>query len=316
MQGADVILQSFDCISFRVHKLNLALSSSFFDDLFSLPQPPDGENIDGLPVVHVPEDAEVLHSLLTLVYPFYHDFVMPTSYEQTFALLAALEKYSMDKLSSTVRRAMVLPTTEAAFRAYAIASSKGLIPEMEATARLTLDHPMTFEVIVDVLPMFEGSALHDLLGFRERCRLNLQSFFISFFDGKDSLSEAWNVCYWTKYPHFGKADIARWFADLVSQKFKNLQEPYACPLPNSSTLRKEYDEALDAHIAELKTCNCVKLYSTVKATYRDEWLRRLTKARDEVRIISSLPWDCRFHIKCRNLSDLIQTLRHQPHPGL
>ena len=314
MQRADVILQSSDCISFRVHKLNLALSSPFFGDLFSLPQPPDGEAIDGLPVVHVPEDAEVLHSLLTLLYPVHYEFVMPTSYEQTFALLAALEKYDIDKVSSTVRGAMVLPTTEAAFRAYAIASSKGLIPEMEATARLTLDHPMTFEVMVDVLPMLESSALHDLLGFRERCRLNLLSFFVSFFDGNDSLSETWNICIRKKNPHFGKAVIAEWFRDLVSQQFKNLQEPYACPLPSSSTLRKEYDKVYGAHIRRNNSCNCKMLIT--KVTCRDEWLRRLTEARDKVHIICLPPWNCRFHIMCRNLSDLIQTLRHQPHPGI
>jgi len=34
-----------------------------------------------------------------------------------------------------------------AFGAYAIASAKGLIPEMENAARLTMDHPMTFEVL-------------------------------------------------------------------------------------------------------------------------------------------------------------------------
>jgi hypothetical protein len=32
---------------------------------------------------------------------------------------------------------------------YAIASSKGLIPEMENAARLTLDYPMTFESMGD-----------------------------------------------------------------------------------------------------------------------------------------------------------------------
>jgi hypothetical protein len=306
MQGADVILQSSDRIFFRVHKSIMAISSPVFNDLFSLPQPPDGEAIDGLPVVHVPEDAEVLHSLLTLHYTI--PSVMPTSYEQTFALLSASEKYSMDMVSSTVRSAMVLPTTEAAFRAYAIASSKGLIPEMEVTARLTLDHPMTFEVIVDILPMFEGSALHNLLDFRERCRLNLLSFFVSFVDGNDSLSEALKGCTWTEHLSFGLETgnkvirVAEWFGDLVTQQFKNLQEPYACPLPKSSTLLKEYNEVLDAHIAKLKCSNCIKLYSASSTvTHRDDWLRRLTRTRDKVRIICSPSWHYMFHIMCKNL---------------
>ena len=168
VQGADVILRSSGLVSFRVHKAILAMSSPFFNDMFSLPQPRDNEVIDGLPVVHVSEDAEVLHSLLTVLYPI--PSVVPDSYEKTLALLAVSKKYDMPTTLSTVRSEIghQLPTSEAAFRSYAIAYGKDLIPEMEASARLTLDHPMTFEVIADALPMFEGSALSDLVRFRKR----------------------------------------------------------------------------------------------------------------------------------------------------
>jgi 4-hydroxyphenylpyruvate dioxygenase-like putative hemolysin len=57
---ADVILQLSDHVNFRVHKLILVSSSQFFKEMFSLPQPPDGEVMDGLPVVHVSEDAELM----------------------------------------------------------------------------------------------------------------------------------------------------------------------------------------------------------------------------------------------------------------
>ncbi len=43
------------------------MSSSFFDDMFSLPQPLDNEVVDGLPVVRLSEDAEVLNSLLITI---------------------------------------------------------------------------------------------------------------------------------------------------------------------------------------------------------------------------------------------------------
>ena len=198
MQGADVILQSSDLISFQVHKSTLAISSPFFNDLFSLPQPQphNGEVTDGLPVVRVSEDAEVLHSLLTLLYPI--PSVIPDSYEKSLALLAISEKYSMDTVSATVRSKVVLPTTKAAFGAYAIASSKQLLPEMEAAARLTLDHPMTFEILLDALPLFEGSALLNLVRFRERCHDKFLSFFVGFVDGDDGQSKAWYGCRKTK----------------------------------------------------------------------------------------------------------------------
>jgi hypothetical protein len=44
------------------------MSSPIFEDLLSLPQPPDDELIDGLPVVQLSEDACVLSNLISLLY--------------------------------------------------------------------------------------------------------------------------------------------------------------------------------------------------------------------------------------------------------
>jgi hypothetical protein len=65
------------------------------------------------------------------------------------------------------------PRGAEAFTAYAIASTKGLIPEMEYAARLTMNFPMTFEILGEGLRSFEGSALHDLASFRKRETLPL-----------------------------------------------------------------------------------------------------------------------------------------------
>ncbi|KAH9989350.1 hypothetical protein BJV77DRAFT_688632 [Russula vinacea] len=56
------------------------------------------------------------------------------------------------------------------FRAYAIASAKDLIPEMEFAAHSTLNHPMTFELLGEGLRLFEGRALRRLVNFRRRYR--------------------------------------------------------------------------------------------------------------------------------------------------
>ncbi|KAH8982096.1 hypothetical protein EDB92DRAFT_2072477 [Lactarius akahatsu] len=145
------------------------MSSPFFDDLLSLPQPPDGEVVDGLPVVQLFEDAYLLNSLVSLLYPV--PPVIPNSYEKVFALLSACQKYDMVSIQTYIReeikrgRFPVLVTTEA-FRAYAIASNMGLIPEMENAARLTLGHPMTFESLGEGLRSFKGRALYDLVRYR------------------------------------------------------------------------------------------------------------------------------------------------------
>ena len=90
-------------------------------------------------------------------------------------LLAACQKYEMDSVQSCIRAKVKLgefptPREAEAFPAYAIASAKGLIPEMENAASQSLDHPMTFEALGEGLRLFEASALRNLASFRRRCR--------------------------------------------------------------------------------------------------------------------------------------------------
>src|SRR6266581_5857274 len=100
MANADIIIQSCDFINFRVHKLLLSLSSPFFNDMFSLPQPSNQEGIDGLPVVRLSEDAEVLNCLLTMLYPI--PSIVPDSYDKAVELLAACQKYDMASVQSSI----------------------------------------------------------------------------------------------------------------------------------------------------------------------------------------------------------------------
>jgi hypothetical protein len=95
------------------------------------------------------------------------------SYYKVLHLLAACQKYDMTSVQSYIRlqvkwEEFPAPKGTEAFAAYAIASAKGLIPEMEYAARLTLNYPMTFENLGEGLRLFEGSALHDLVNFRKR----------------------------------------------------------------------------------------------------------------------------------------------------
>ena len=148
----------------------LAISSPFFKDLLSLPQPPHDEVVDGLRVVQVPEDADLLNSLVSLLYPIRR--VKPGPYEKVFALLAACQKYDMVSIQYYIRDEVKrgtfpVPVKAQGFSAYAQASSMGLIPEREHAARLTLDQPMTFESLGEVLRQFEGRALYNLV----RCRV-------------------------------------------------------------------------------------------------------------------------------------------------
>jgi hypothetical protein len=80
LPDANIIIRSSDFVYFRLHKSVLALVSPFFEDLLSLPQPSDGETFDGLPVLHLSEDSELLNSLVSILYPVRR--VIPSSHEK------------------------------------------------------------------------------------------------------------------------------------------------------------------------------------------------------------------------------------------
>ena len=177
MPEASIIIRSSDQVNFRVHKSVLAMSSPFFKDLLSLPQPPGAEIVDGLPVVELPENAGLLDSLIPLLYPIIP--AIPDSYQKVFALLAACQKYEIESVESNIRSAMKqgkfpVPVKAEGFSAYAIANVMGLVPEAEDAARLTLDQPMTFESLGEGLRSFRGRTLCDLIHYRGKNTKSLQ----------------------------------------------------------------------------------------------------------------------------------------------
>jgi hypothetical protein len=87
---ANLIIRSSDLVDFRVHKPILAMAAPFFKDLLSLPQPPDSETVDGLPMVQLSESSELLNSLISILYPV--TTVMPNSYEKVLCLFATCRR--------------------------------------------------------------------------------------------------------------------------------------------------------------------------------------------------------------------------------
>jgi hypothetical protein len=87
---ANIIIRSSDFVDFRVHKPVLAMASSVFKDLFSLPQPSDSESDDDFPVVKLSEDSELLHSLVSIIYPV--PTVIPNSHEKVLYLLVTCRR--------------------------------------------------------------------------------------------------------------------------------------------------------------------------------------------------------------------------------
>jgi len=286
------MVQSSDLVNFRVNKVVLSVSSPFFADMFSLPQPSENEVVDGLPVVRLSEDAEILSSLLTVLYPVHS--AVPSSYDKVVELLAACQKYDMAGIQSSIRTEIkswgpVVLTGTVAYRAYAISSSAQLLPEMETSARHTLDFPMTLEYLSDELPLFAGWALRDLFRYRKRCRDGLVSTLQYFLDSNALPSHIWVVCTadsLKSYPYSAREVFPRWLQDFFSQHIQKLQETFTDPLLKPSSIRGAYLAALVTHVNSQNCLPCMKVHALEGETFCGELESQLAQALDKVSTLS------------------------------
>jgi hypothetical protein len=174
------------------------------------------------------------------------------------------------------------------FAAYAIAHSKGLIPEMEKAAHQTLDHPMTFETLGKGLRLFEGWALRDLANFRRRCRDKVSDCFDSYSCAVIGCPRGWLGP--------GVPVLPRWLYQFLSRRSDDLKlQVFTHPLDIHSRILGEYSEALLAHL-DCKTCLVVHV--TQGSTFCAKLERKLVEARDKVGNLFPLPFN---HHKIRFL---------------
>lgn len=171
-----------------------------------------------------------------------------------------------------------------AFAAYAMASSNGLIPEMERAARQSLDHPMTFETLGNGLRLFEGSALRDLANFRRRCRDNLSACFDSYLGASAGCPQT--IRGWLGP---GVPVLPKWLYQFLSRSRDDLElQVFTHPLNIHSRIREEYLKALHAHL----DCKiCLAMHAIQGSTFCAELERKLEQARDKVGNPFSLPFN-------------------------
>ena len=277
------------------------MASPFFKDLLSLPQPSDSESVDGLPVISFLEDAEVLNSLVSMLYPVHP--VIHDSYDKVLHLLSACQKYDMVQIQSSIRAQVnhegsPAPVGAEVFRAYAIASGKRLIPEMKKAARLTLDHPMTFESLGEGLRLFEGSALRDLARFRKRYKYHVAKSLDPFLEINNSApgpSNIWIGCP-DVMPHKSSGTtsppaLPTWLRQLLLQSggshfisffLHGKGNLFTHPLITPSSIREKYLAAIKTH----PDCNfCLWVHTTLGSTFCADLESRMTHAQDMVRAL-------------------------------
>jgi hypothetical protein len=251
------------------------VASPVFKVLLSLPQPSGSESVDGLPEVQLSEDAELLNSLISMIYPVRP--VVPTSYEKVLDLLSACQKYEMVSVQSSIRAevdrgSFPAPVGMEVFRAYAIASRKGLIPEIEKAARLTLDYPMTFETLGEGLQLYEGSALQDLANFRKRCKESFVTCLKSFLEfNAPGPSNIWVNC-----PEACGQGLPRWLHQVLSPSNNDL---FMHALDTPSNVREKY---LTAIRTQSGCSACLMVHATKGSTFLADLEGRLAEARENV----------------------------------
>jgi hypothetical protein len=177
------------------------------------------------------------------------------------------------------RGASPVPEGAEAFTAYAIASAKQLIPETEYAARLTLDHPMTFEVIGEGLRLFEGWALRDLVNFRKRCKENLVTCLGLFCKAQPfQPSFVWIGC--PDVERCTPRGLPKWLHQFLAENCIKLYfQTFASPLDIHSRICDEYWKAIQTHLH----CNfCLGVHATKGLTFCTELKDKLVQARDKV----------------------------------
>jgi hypothetical protein len=245
------------------------------------------------------------------------------------AVIGAAQKYDVSAVQSSIRAEVVRGKFPAlagsqAFRAYSIAFSNKLSPETETIARLTLDYPLTFEVLGSDLLLFEGSALSKLARFRKMCRDSVVSCLESFLDVRSGLSKVWVGCPGSKVQRlqgpqpqvahpsfaFGQAKpeqsqassssiftfgsiptdndeptLPSWLHDLFTQEIGELKRYFTHSLINPSSIREKYLAALLKHSPNQHDCPaCLMVHARHGERYCVELEQKLTQARNQASV--------------------------------
>ena len=179
--GADIVLRSHNSHHFRVPKIYIINSSPVLGELIrrALDLPRTVPQSDAsLPVVQLPESGEILHCLLTFVFPLTP--LVPSTLEEIMKLLSVAQEYKMGTVLIHIRGYIAqenpLPTRlEPALHVYALAQKYGLRPEALQAARAISNYSMSIDDFNDKLGIMSGASLYELWKYHEKVRAILAS---------------------------------------------------------------------------------------------------------------------------------------------
>ncbi|KAH8118807.1 hypothetical protein DFH11DRAFT_1502705 [Phellopilus nigrolimitatus] len=213
---ADVVLRTSDNVELRVHRHILSEASPFFRDLFTLPQ---GDSTDSAtaPTVDIPENTEVMETLLKLIYPGMEPVI--STLDELSVLLAAAMKYDMVRASETLRRLLVSPrfVEKEPTRVYAIACRH----DLEHEARLASSHTLRINIIdcplSEDLKYITAWSYHRLLDLHRRRSAAAEDVLESSIVGTDDVK-----CMQCSAAHYGSLCPPRWWTDFARRAKEEL----------------------------------------------------------------------------------------------
>ena len=169
---ADIALCSDDDVVFKLHRVILILASDFFKDMLSLPQPSTGDlgsskddYYDGLLLIKVSEQSDVLERLFRLCYPV--DDPPLETIDVVRATLEAAMKYQMAEAVKITKRRLLALARHEPLRVYAVACCFSLEEEASAAAKEVFKQKAQDGYVRELEDISIG-AYHRLLSYCDR----------------------------------------------------------------------------------------------------------------------------------------------------
>ncbi|KAF9269226.1 hypothetical protein L218DRAFT_994136 [Marasmius fiardii PR-910] len=171
---ADVILRTVDGVDFRMYKSLLSLASSFFDGMFTLPQPtPDAhnpftiQNHDRLPIVPMSESSRAIEKLLMFCHPAHSPNI--EMLDEVRLVIEPAIKYDMVGIVKRIVMQFESFIDLEPLRAYCIAWQFKLRDQAQRAAKILLKQPLLPRRFVKELDLIPATALHRLHEYHYSC---------------------------------------------------------------------------------------------------------------------------------------------------
>jgi hypothetical protein len=162
----NLILRSSDSVDFFVIEGLIRFVSPFFDGKFPLT---DFEEMDGRPVIVVPERSDVLRGLLDIIYPGEDDDPDMPDCDLYGGMVRAARKLEISTAEKKLEKQGMALAHKEPLRMYAIATSLDLVEVAKIAALNTFSQPLRDMTFVDELDQITGADLFRLMRLRFNC---------------------------------------------------------------------------------------------------------------------------------------------------